>query len=103
MEYTEEQIIKYRQEFKKRRSRRIIIFWFALVFLLVIGFIVMPIMDKLGVPRLTWAPFVYLIMFGIIALIAFVWRCPACNGLLGDVFTTRYCSKCGFKFTRDER
>ncbi len=98
MEHSEDQIRKYKEEFKKRRSQRINIFVFALVFLLVVGLFILPVMDMLGVSRLAWAPFVYLIMFGLIISIAFVWRCPVCNGLLGDVFSTKYCSKCGFEF-----
>ena len=98
MEYSEEQIREYKEKFRKRRSKRIGIFVAALVFLVIVGIFVLPMMDMLGVSRLAWAPFVYLIMFGLIIAIAFIWRCPACNGLLGDVFNTKYCSKCGFKF-----
>jgi len=65
---------------------------------LFVGFIVMPLMDYLGVQRQLWAPLVYLFMFAVILSIAVLWRCPVCNGLLGNVFTTKYCSKCGFKF-----
>jgi len=103
MEYTEEEIKEYRAAFKKRRSQRITIFWFALIFLLVVGFILLPLMDMLGVHRLAWAPFVYIIMFAVIILIALVWRCPACNALLGNVFNTKYCPKCGFNFDDDEQ
>ncbi|MCB2207673.1 MAG: hypothetical protein KQH67_05205 [Bacteroidetes bacterium] len=99
MELTENKIREIRREFEKRRKRRVGLFVFALVFLLIVGFIALPLMDYYGVPRLVWAPFVYLVMFGILITIGFVWRCPVCNGLLGDVFTTKYCSKCGFKFS----
>lgn len=99
MEHSEEQINMYKERFKKRRSKRIGIFIFALVFLFVVGILILPLMDGLGVSRLAWAPFVYIIMFGVIISIAFVWRCPVCNAYLGgDVFSTKYCSKCGFKF-----
>lgn len=102
MEKSKEQIIKYKEEFKKRRSMRIAIFISTMVFLIVVGLFVLPVMDMLGVSRMVWAPFVYLIMFGVIISIAFVWRCPVCNGYLGDVFSTRYCSKCGFKFFNEK-
>jgi hypothetical protein len=101
MELSEDETNRLRKAFRKRRSARITLFWLALVFLLVVGIVVLPIMDSLGVPRLVWAPFVYAIMFGVIVAIAFIWRCPACNGLLGDVFTTRYCSKCGLQLQDD--
>ena len=99
MEYSELEKKKYITEFQKRRSKRISILTATLIFLLLVGFIVMPLMDHLGVQRQIWAPFVYLIMFAVVISIAVLWRCPVCNGLLGDVFTTKYCSKCGFKFT----
>lgn len=98
MEFTKEEIKKIRIEFENRRKRRIGLFVFALTFLLIVGFFALPLMDHLSIPRMVWAPFVYLVMFAILIAIAFIWRCPACNGLLGDVFTTKYCSKCGFKF-----
>ena len=101
MKYSELEKNKFIEEFQRRRARRIVIFVVALVFLLLVGFVAMPLMDHLEVQRQFWAPFVYLVMFAIIIAIAAVWRCPVCNGLLGDVFTTRYCSKCGFKFTNN--
>jgi hypothetical protein len=99
MEYSELEKNKFIEEFQKRRSKRVIIFIVALVFLLLVGFIAMPLMDYYGIQRQIWAPFIYLTMLAIIIAIAVIWRCPVCNGFLGDVFTTKYCSKCGFKFT----
>lgn len=101
MEFTKKEIKKIRDEFEKRRNRRVGLFVFALVFLLFVGFVTLPLMDHLNISRIVWAPFVYLIMFGVLIAIGFVWRCPVCNRLLGDVFTTKYCSKCGFKFSDD--
>ena len=103
MKYSEEQIRKFKEEYAKRRSKRITIFWVTLAFLLVVGFIAIPLLDALGLPRMTWGPFVYIIVFGLIILIALVWRCPVCNGLLGDIFNTKYCSRCGFKFHGNEQ
>jgi uncharacterized membrane protein len=98
MEYPDEEMTKYRSEFQKRQSRRKIIMVVTLVFLLVIGFVVIPLMSSLGIQKWLWAPFVYLFMACIIIAILFTWRCPVCNGLLGDIFNTKFCSKCGFKF-----
>lgn len=90
---------RIRAEFEKRKTRRIILFAVTLGFLVIIGFFAIPLMDMFGISRMVWAPFVYLIMFILIIAIAFVWRCPVCNALLGDVFRTNYCSKCGFNFS----
>jgi hypothetical protein len=89
---------RIRESFQKRKSFRRMLFIVVLLFLIFIGLLVMPLMDRLGIERLVWAPFVYLFMFLILVAIAMVWRCPACNALLGDVFTTRFCPKCGCKF-----
>jgi hypothetical protein len=103
MVFTEDKTNRIRKAFRKRRRMRITLFWLALAFLLVVGLVVLPLMDSLGVPRLVWAPFVYAFMFGVLIATAFIWKCPACNGLLGDVFSTRYCSKCGYDFSKHER
>jgi len=98
MDKTNEEIKKYREVFLRRRTLRISIFvsiLFILVILFLLGF---PSWNIFGVEKMTWAPIFYIIMFGLIIMIALVWRCPVCNGLLGDVFNTKFCSKCGFKF-----
>ena len=102
MEHSDDEVKKIRETYIKRRSLRIRIFVFTLVFLIIVGAILLPVMDNLGIPRRTWAPFVYFIMFIIIIAITFVWRCPVCNALLGDIFNTKFCSKCGFKFYQDK-
>ncbi len=98
MNYTEDVIIKYKEEFKRRRSIRIGISVSILVILISVTILAFPTWELFGMPKLMWAPFLYLTMFGLIAGIAFIWRCPVCNGLLGDIINTKYCSKCGFKF-----
>ncbi|MFC2083694.1 hypothetical protein ACFLS9_01420 [Bacteroidota bacterium] len=96
--YNDDEIKKYKEEFKRRRSVRVGIFIFALVLLIGVTLLAFPSWELFGMPKLVWAPFFYIIMFGIIISIAIIWRCPACNGLLGDVFSTKFCPKCGFKF-----
>jgi hypothetical protein len=98
MNYTEEEINKLRASFRKRRAVRISIFILILFILVSVTALAFPSWELFGLPRLAWAPFFYIVMFALIAGIAFVWRCPACHGLLGDVFNTKFCSKCGFKF-----
>ena len=93
-----ENLSEYRRIFRKRKNIRKYGFISALVFLILVGFYIIFIEKYINIPRLAWAPFVYLIMFGYIAVIAVTWRCPGCGGLLGDVFNTRYCSKCGLAF-----
>ena len=88
--------------YRKKRKIRIRMFVFAIAFLLIVGFVVMPVMDGLGISRWLWAPFVYLILFGYIIFLAILWRCPVCGSRMGDVFTARYCPGCGMDFRPDE-
>jgi len=84
--------------FQKRKKIRIIALISAVVFLILVGFVILPVMKANDIPKLVWAPFVYIIMFAYIIGIALTWRCPGCGGLLGDAFNTRFCSKCGLRF-----
>ncbi len=86
---------RLRTVFKRRRAARKGICFAALALMVGVTLLAFPSWELLGLPKLVWAPFFYLVMFGLIIAIAVVWRCPLCNGLLGDVFTTRFCSKCG--------
>lgn len=102
MKHTPEQIEEIRKEFKKRKEQRLILFYIFLAILLATGIIMIPLMGYLGISKLIWAPPVYIIFFVLLALIACLWRCPVCNALLGDVFTTRFCPKCGFRFINED-
>ena len=102
-DFSEEEIKKFREEFQKRRSARLTIFFILILLMIGITLIAFPSWELLGMPKLAWAPFFYLIVFGLILVIAFIWRCPVCNGRLGDVFNTKFCSKCGFQFTEKEQ
>ncbi len=85
-------------KFIKRRRIRIWIMVTALVLMILVPLLAFPSWELFGMPKLIWAPFFYLIMFALIIGIGVFWRCPSCNGLLGDVFNTKYCPKCGHKF-----
>ncbi len=98
MEKTTEEIKKYCEIFVRRRSIRISIFITILLLMIIIFTLGFPSWNLFGMEKMTWTPLFYLIIFGLIIIIAFVWRGPVCNGLLGDVFNTKFCSKCGFKF-----
>ncbi len=74
MGVTEKEIKKIRKEFEKRRKRRIGLFVFALGFLLIVGFVAIPLMDHFNVPKQVWAPFVYLVMFGVLIAIGVYYK-----------------------------
>jgi transcriptional regulator with XRE-family HTH domain len=95
-------IFALRRAFRRRRTIRIVTACGAVFLMLTVAVLGYPSWILFGMPKRTWAPFFYLIMFAHIIGIALTWRCPLCKGLLGDVFNTRYCSKCGLSFYGDE-
>lgn len=88
-----EQILRYRQIFKQRKRLRVVMLMAALFVL----FAAMVLLIS-GIPKKFWAPAIYVLMFLYLIVIAMTWRCPGCNGILGDAFNTRYCNKCGLEF-----
>ncbi len=94
----QEEIERLRRIFLKRKNIRKVTLISAIIFLVIAGAVIIPVTRAYSIPKMTWAPFVYIIMFAHIIGIAINWRCPGCGGLLGDVFNTRFCSKCGLKF-----
>ena len=102
MNYSRQEIEQFRRIYKSRRTVRIAIFVTILCLLIAVTVAAFPSWRLFGLPKLAWAPYFYLILFGLLAAIVFVWRCPVCNGLLDDVFSGRYCPKCGFKLNEDD-
>jgi len=94
----DQELAKLREIFKKRKRIRIITALSAIFLMIAIVLLAFPSWELFGMPKRTWAPFFYLIMFAHLLGIGLTWRCPGCNGLLGDVFNTRFCPKCGLKF-----
>ncbi len=93
IENESKQLMKLRNMFEKRKQIRIFTFAFAIFLLAAAFFLILS-----GIPKLIWAPFIYIFFFLDLIVIGFTWRCPGCNRLLGDVFNIKYCSKCGLKF-----
>jgi transcriptional regulator with XRE-family HTH domain len=87
------QLMELRNMFEKRKQIRIFTFAFA-IFLLAAALLLL----LSGIPKLNWAPFFYLFFLLDLIVIGLTWRCPGCNGLLGDVFNMKYCPKCGLEF-----
>jgi transcriptional regulator with XRE-family HTH domain len=88
-----EDLKRLRKLFNQRKQIRIVTF---IVAILLLFFALLLIFS--GIPKMQWAPFIYILFFIDLIVIGFTWRCPGCNSLLGDVFNTRYCSRCGLKF-----
>jgi NADH:ubiquinone oxidoreductase subunit 3 (subunit A) len=99
-EVIDREIQAYRTIFMRRKNIRIATFYSAIIFLVIVGFVLIfsPRSELFGIPKQTWTPFVYIIMFIHLITLGIYWRCPSCNRLLGDVFNIRRCSHCGLKF-----
>ena len=91
------EVKRYRAIYARRKRFRIATFFSALFLLIAVALLAFPSWVLFGMQKHVWAPFLYVAMFAHIIGIALTWRCPACNSLLGDVFSTKYCSKCGLK------
>jgi transcriptional regulator with XRE-family HTH domain len=95
-QFSEKEMITYREQFKKKRSIRLAIFFIAIVLMLIVA-TTFPHFRLLGMAKSTWTPFFYILMFCLIICIGIIWRCPSCKTHLGDPFRTKYCPKCGIK------
>ena len=95
-----EKLKTFRKLFLKRKKIRKITFFF-IMFLMLLVLTTFPSMKLFGIPKQVWGPYFYIIIMIHLIVIAFTWRCPGCNGLLGDVFKIRYCGKCGLQLYDD--
>ncbi len=98
MNNMDQEIDELRRIFRRRRRFRIITAFTAIFLMVAVVVLAFPSWELFGLPKHVWAPYFYAIMFAHITGIGLNWRCPACNGILGDLFNTKYCSKCGLKF-----
>jgi len=96
-QYTEEQKKHFQQAFQKRKKRRITVFIITMS-LLIGAFFSFPNFILFGLPKHVWGPVFTLVILGLLIFIIIDWRCPVCKGLMGDVFQTKFCPKCGYKF-----
>jgi hypothetical protein len=96
-QYTEEQKRQFQQEFHKRKKRRLMVFIIAMGFMIGALF-TFPNFILFGLPKHVWGPVFTLIILGLLIFIIIDWRCPVCKGFMGDVFQTKFCPKCGYKF-----
>jgi transcriptional regulator with XRE-family HTH domain len=92
-----EEILILQKTYEKKRKIRIIMAISVVIFLILVGIASLNNWHILGMAKKTWVPLVYVIMFAYLIVLVQFWRCPGCNGILGDVTNTRYCSKCGLQ------
>ena len=96
-QYTEEQKNQFQEAFQKRKKRRITVFVIAMSLLIGVS-LTYPSFVLFGMPKHVWGPVFTLVILGLLFFIFLDWRCPVCNGLMGDVFQSKFCPKCGYQF-----
>jgi cell division protein FtsW (lipid II flippase) len=94
MEYSEEQIRGFREEFAKHRMTRVLVT--VLLVVCAIGFAVFTEASNKTrqLDYLSLSVFLVLIVIGVVFLIV-TSRCPACGGLVGRPFRAKFCDQCG--------
>lgn len=98
--YTEEQKREFKDRFKQRRSRQLILAVpvIALIFL-------RPWLRENPESALAgmdpgWVGgLVVVFVVGALVFSFKNWRCPACNGYLGKTVSPRFCQKCGVELS----
>jgi rubrerythrin len=98
MQYTEQQKAAFKEEFRVRRKRQIV-----LAIALVAPAAVFAIFADgkkgeetlLGLSPALVAPVFLLLVLGAIVFSFRNWRCPACDRYLGKGGNPRFCPKCG--------
>jgi uncharacterized membrane protein AbrB (regulator of aidB expression) len=94
MEYTEQQIQAFREEFAKHRTTRVLVT--VLLVVCAVGFAVFTEASNKTkqVDFLSLSIFLALILIGVVFLIR-TSRCPACGHLVGRPFRAKFCDQCG--------
>jgi hypothetical protein len=94
MEYSEEQLRGFREEFAKHRQTRVLVT--ALMVACAVAFAVFAQASsrtrQLDFLRLSI--FLVLILIGVVFLLV-TSRCPACGAIVGRPFQAKFCDQCG--------
>ena len=91
MNYTQEQLSGFKQEFAKKRQRQ-----FLVGGLTVLAFLSLVLLQRNGM--VTGAPLALVWIAGVAVAVLFSWqnwRCPACGKYLGRSGNLAFCPRCG--------
>ena len=96
MQYLEQQLVEFKDEFAKRRRRQLLA---VIPFLAIIVLRVALDRDAetsfFGLPNGVVIGGALVIVLGVVAFSLWNWRCPACSKYLGKGISPSFCSKCG--------
>lgn len=94
--YTEEQKQEFKNQFKARRTRQLILTVPFILILLGVSFLRHDKTTEVAGISSNGLGIAFLVfVVGILVYSLKNWRCPACNGYLGRTINPRFCQKCG--------
>jgi hypothetical protein len=95
VEYTEEQIKEFQEEFAKRRKAQIILAIVAAVVAFAIAAFSKTWSGALAGNGYVLLGSLFVLVLATVFFAIRLGRCPACGGLMSNSWRTRYCSLCG--------
>lgn len=94
MEYTEQQLQEFKEEYARRRRNQYLVSGGLIVMVMGFGLLQSRTGGADGnSPILLGALFV--LIFASVIFSLRNWRCPACGGMLGRVYRANFCARCG--------
>ena len=94
--YTEEQKREFREQFKSRRARQLMVSLPLVAMVLATSFLRSGRPDQIaGIPVQTLGVAFFVLVMGVLLFSFRNWRCPACDRYLGRTMSPRFCPKCG--------
>ena len=96
MQYTEQQMSEFREQFRAKRKRQIILA-IPVVLCMVLLFV---LSEREGQPvggldPSVLLPPVFVLILGAVGYSFYNWRCPACRKYLGKTISPSFCTRCG--------
>jgi hypothetical protein len=96
MEYSQAQMQQFKQEFKKRRNRQLLVGLLLVVPILIVGALGDRAKEQMQqLPPVLVQSAIAVAAVGVIGLALVNWRCPACKGYLGRRLNPKFCGNCG--------
>jgi len=96
MQYTEQQKAEFRQEFKAKRKRQIILAIPVIAcMLLLFALSETKAPTVAGLEASVVLPPVLVMVVAAVAYSFYNWRCPACRKYLGKAISPSFCARCG--------
>jgi Na+/proline symporter len=98
MEYTEQQKVEFKEQFRERKKRQIVV-------AVLMGILLIPVLIIRAFPNSVNSEYAFFIGIAFLPAVVFAiifshknWRCPACGKYLGQSINLKHCQSCGIAF-----